>query len=438
MMSGEILERPIENNIKNKLSNNFESPESNSNLTNKKEKSYDYIPIIKSIDISNKKISTSSLPSGKKKIYNQKFIINFNSNKKNIFGIYTTYDKNRSLHNSNSCPILILNNFQKTSNNKFMEKSNDNFNQNFCVKTFYNKNSKKDSEFILDKRIKLAHKQQQSHKGRNKKNSYTLYDSDYNDYYYHKLFDRKLPLNELRFYRKILLNKSKGLRPSRASSQYLPQSKEFIIFKNTKNSGNSENSKNYMSKNSNNSITKVKNEENNDSNYEKIELGGVSTKVMIKFPKFEKDNDNEKKNEDFHNIIKHPFTVESFGYKYMKNLKDKYKIYKNPLDDKDLIKKIRHLIVNPNTKEFRNYNLMFNSKGFYRRKNSSLPLKNYKLLSQKGLERLKNDSMNQINKNVNHNLHRVEKLQKKLDLIMERNVHKFQEHQEEVEKGDIN
>ena len=436
MISGESLEKSLENNIKNILSSNFESPESNLYLTNKKDKEYDYIPIIKSIDISNKKISTSSLQSDKKKIYNQKFI-NYNSNKKYIFGIYNTYNKNRTLYKSNSCPILIFNNFPKTNINKFMEKNNDNYTKNICVKTFYNKNNN-DGMFILDKRIKLSHKQQNHKGGRNKKNSYTYYDSDYNDYYYHKLFDRKLPLNELRFYRKTLLNGSKGLRASRASSQYLPHRKEIKIFKNRKNSGNCENNKNYMSKNSNNSGTKVKNDENNDSNYEKIELGGISTKVMIKFPKCEKDSENENKKEDFHNIIKHPFTVESFGYKYMKNLKGKYKIYKNPLDDKDLIKKIRHLIINPNTIQFRNDNLMFNSKGFYRRKNSSLPYKNYKLLSQKGLERLRNDTMNQINKNVDHNFHLAEKLRKKLDLIKERNVNKFQEYQEEVEKGDIN
>ena len=443
-MSGESLEKSLENNIKNILSSNFESPESNSYLTNKKEKEYDYIPIIKSVDISNKKISTSSLPSSQKKIYNQKFI-NYNSNKKSIFGIYTTYNKNRSLHKNNSCPILILKKFPKTknNNNKFMGKNNDNFNQNICVKTFYNKNSN-DSKFILDKRIKLFHRQQSSKlnykRGKKKKNSYTYYDSDYNDYYYHKLFDRKLPLNELRFYRKILLNDSKGFKACRASSQFLPHSKEFQIFKNRKNSGNSENSKNFMSKNSNNSRTKAKNEKNNDSNYEKIELGGMSTKVMIKFPKFEKDSDNENKNEDFHNIIKHPFTVESFGYDYMKNLKNKYnyKIFKNPLDDKDLIKKIRNLIINPNTIKFRNYHLMFDSKGFYRRKGSSIPLKNYKLLSQKGYERLKNDTINQINNNVEHNLHRKEKLRSKLDLIIEKNVKKFEKHQEEVEKGDIN
>ena len=81
---------------------------------------------------------------------------------------------------------------------------------------------------------------------------------------------------------------------------------------------------------------------------------------------------------------------------------------------------------------------MFSSKGFYRRKSSGLPYKNYKLLSQKGLERLRNYTMNQINKNVDHNFHLAEKLRKKLDLIKERNVNKFQEYQEEVEKGDIN
>ena len=435
MMSGDSLERSLENNLKNILSSNFESPESISYLTNKKEKEYDYIPIIKSIDISNKKISTSSLPSNKKKIYNQK-LINFNSNKKNIFGIYTTYNKSRSLHKSNSCPILILNNLPKTNKNKNMEKSNDNYNRNIFAKAFYNKNNN-DAKFILDKRIKLVHKHH-NHKGGRNKNSYTYYGSNYNDYYYHKLFDRKLPLNELRFYRQILLNESKGLGASRATSQYLPHRKEIKIFKNRKNSGKSENCKNYISKNSNNSGTKLKNDEINDSHYEKIELGGVSTKVMIKFPKFEKDSDNENKKEDFHNISKHPFMVESFGYKYMKNLKNKYKIYKNPFDDKDLIKKIRNLIINPNTIQFRNDNLMFISKGAFRRKNSSLPSKNYKLLCQKGLERLRNDTMNQINKNVAHNRHRIEKLKKELDFIKERNVNNFQDYQEEVEKGDIN
>ena len=46
--------------------------------------------------------------------------------------------------------------------------------------------------------------------------------------------------------------------------------------------------------------------------------------------------------------------------------------------------------------------------------------------------------MHQINKNLEHNRHRIDKLRRKLDLIMERNINKFQEHQENVEKSDKN
>ena len=136
---------------------------------------------------------------------------------------------------------------------------------------------------------------------------------------------------------------------------------------------------------------------------------------MTKLPKTEA-NKSEIDKEDFHKIMKHPLLLEQFGYKFLRNLSRDYKIYENPLDDRDLIEKIHHLIINPNTKLFRNGNLMYNSAGFYRKKNNSVPQKDFKLLSKKGYIRLKNSKINRFKQDIEGNVQHIEDIKEKINL----------------------
>ena len=97
--------------------------------------------------------------------------------------------------------------------------------------------------------------------------------------------------------------------------------------------------------------------------------------------------------------MKHPFVNESFGYNFLRNAKKGYKIYENPFDDKNLIYYIHNLIINPNTKKFRNDNLIIGS-DYYKRKDKSSKEKDYKLLSKQGYIRLQNSIMKNLKKDA--------------------------------------
>ena len=422
--------------------------------------------IIENLNKSNKKISTSSLLSDKK-IYSKKNSINediFRDTKKNLALNSTRYPMNRKkLNKNNSCPLLILNNLSKTQgkfyskittkeinnentlnmnynqktyrkendfikNNKLIKKQyfqNIPFHSKREIKTFYKPNN---INFLLDKRIKIIKKPQRSEqKFKNRNNSVpkiNKYELEFN-YKYKKMFDRRLPLNDLRNYKTILFEESKiqqnGFNDLTKNQENVFSNKKLIKIKKSENKNNT---------NNNNSIEK--DTKNLESNFETIELHGIITKVMTKLPLPERDNiDNI--NEDFHKIMKHPLLKEQFGYNFLRNLDRDYKIFENPLKDNDLIQKIKHLIINPNTRIFRNGNLMYNSAGFYRKRNDNTPKKDYKLLSKKGYIRLKNSKMNKLNQDIEENVQNIEDIKDKINLLMEKNKQKFKEHKEELD-----
>jgi len=441
----------------------FESPESNSNSMNKKE-------IEKGIEKeiiknkTNKKISTSFLQSNKK--LNKNNLIN-DEDSVNNNNIYIYDRNNKKLKSRNSCPLLIMNNYTKLKNklynvnqkgkdneisyptinknfkyynyeykgNKLLKKNNLSKNIPFYlnkgIKTFYKANN---VDFLLDKRIQIIKKPQMSEtnykKSRNKNVDKNQYELEFN-YRYQKMFDRKLPLNDLRNYKTVLIEDSKILRENYNQKNKKENEK---LFTNTKIDLNTKNSKKNINSTSKNDSQNIENNENNN-NFETIELHGVITKVMTKLQKDEFNNNSKigNKKEDFHTIMKHPLLLETFGYKFLRNLNKKYTIFKNPLDDKDLIQKIHHLIINPNTKEFRNGNLMYNSAGFYKNKNKSCPSKNYKLLSKKGYIRLKNSKINRFKQDIEDNFQHIEEIKEKINLLMEKNHKIFKEHKEDIE-----
>ena len=283
--------------------------------------------------------------------------------------------------------------------------------------------------FLLEKRIKIIKKPQTSDdafKSRKKKAEKDKYDIE-NNYHYKQLFDRRLLLNDLRYCKAILFEEFKRRQ---AHTQYISCHEEEKVFTNTKINSTIKNSKinkKYSSEINNIALvnTNINNNnsksQNDDNNYKTIEFHGNFTKIVTKIQKKGIKNNNRNKKEDFHQVMKHPLLLESFGYKYLRNLNRDYKIYKNPLDDKDLINKIHHLIINPNTMEFRNGNLMYNSEGFYKKINVSSTDKNYKLLSKKGYIRLKNYKINRFKLDMEENVQHIEQIRERINLLMEKN-----------------
>ena len=468
--------KPLFERNKRKIPSNKLEYESNSLLLNKIEiekgiENY----IFESKNKCNKKISTCSLKFNKK-LYNcnypQKEEI-FRCYNKNITPNSTNYKWNKKkIINSNSCPFLsslsktqdqfynlknnnkqkngnyypnISNNFIKDrnkikygKNNKIVKKKkfykSVPFYSKRGIKTFYKSNSYR---FLLDERIKIIKKPQTctpNLKTRNKSAPKNTFELEF-DYIYKKMFDRKLPLNDLKNYKSILFEESKA---DKINKHFCKKGKEENVFTNQqisntfKNYDNKNNtSKNNVNKNSFDNQSQPNTLENN--NFETIELNGVITKVMTKLPKTSIFNDSKNKKEDFHKIMKHPLSLEQFGYKYLRNLNKDYKIYKNPLDDKDLIQKIHHLIINPNTKIFRNGNLMQNSAGFYRKKIENVKQKDYKELSKRGYIRLKNSKVNKFKKDIENHFEHIEEIKEKVNLLMDKNIKIFKEHKEELD-----
>ena len=472
------IEPFLERNKRIISSNQLDYLESNSISTNKKEldKGIEKY-IIESVNKSNKKISTSSLQSNKKPYNPNNYIYDedFKTIKNNIAPNSTKFSINRKrLNYSNSCPILILNNLPIKQNKCYKEENNNEFNNeniypniNYNIKSFRNKNEYgrnnkllkkrqfynnipfysnrgiktfyKTNNFghLLNKRIKIIKKPQtcEPNKNRKKGEEKNRYEIEFN-YRYKKMFDRKLPLNDLRNYKAILFEESRLNQPN---SQYYPKVNDDNVFTNKKiNSTIKEYDTNkYLvenkDKNDNNNSLPNKSNNLDNTNFETIELHGIITKVMTKLPKTEINNNSENIKQDFHQIMRHPLSIEEFGYKFLRNLDKDYKIFKKPLDDKDLIQKIHHLIINPNTKLFRNGNLMYNSAGFCRKKNLSAQQKNYKELSNRGYKRLKNNEINRFKQDVEDNIQHIEDIKDKLNMLMERNKKIFKEHRKELE-----
>ena len=170
------------------------------------------------------------------------------------------------------------------------------------------------------------------------------------------------------------------------------------------------------------------NEKGIDSIYETIELNGKETKIMTKLNCKEISKSNKK--EDYHKLMKNPFSSNLFGYKFIR--KKKIDISRQSLNNRNLIGKIHHLIINPNTKEFRNEYLLQPQKIFVTPKNLKSN-KDYKSLSKGGIERLRKIRNIKYRSEIKINSEKVGELKKKIDKLMEKNKKKFIEQKKEVE-----
>lgn len=346
--------------------------------------------------------------------YNQNILLNnrkknnsnLNSSQNNEQNIYPNIylNKNRNISQDN----ININ----THNSKRKLCRNNSLNDlKRETTTFYSLSKNPYSNFLLDKRIRILNEPNPSTynskllEENNIPNEYAINDSN------KKILYNKLLPNDLKTYKEKLFNES-----------------------NNKNISNSKSQENIPP------ITNIKKFDSKKSfdeekNFENIEFNGVVTKVITKLPVEKnlngKNNEDNLNNIDYHKIMKHPFVIETYGYDFLRNLKNEYKIYENPFEDKNLIYNIHNLIINPNTKKFRNDNLIIGA-DFYKRKNNKEIDKDYKSLSKQGYKRLQNDIKRNLRKNVEKSILNMKRIKCDLDILMENNIKKFKEHREEL------
>ena len=326
----------------------------------------------------------------------------------------TNKDNNISFHNKK-----IYNKYQSIKNYK-------------DATTHYSESSPHDSNFILNQKIKIM---KDSNLNTNMYNTQFIEEKKNEDYSNKKnttagkklYFNRLMP-SDLKLFKNKLFNESSRDMSNKSNSQDVPIEKGKRIISNSKINSSLRNSK----------VSSQSKKSFDDKGYQNINLNGVITKVITKLSVDDdaSNKNNDKKNIDYHKIMKHPFIVETFGYDFLRNKKHKYKIYENPFDDKNLASNIHNLIINPNTKKFRNDNLILGQES-YKRKNSSDNKKNYKLLSRLGLQRLQKDAMRNLKKKVKESMNKMKRVQCNLDTLMENNIKQFKEHKDELTNEEL-
>ena len=384
----------------------------------------------------NKLLSSSSLNQNNRYNYLQNhYYHDIKNNKESSYLKYNKHlnlAKNKKNKNKNIYPPIYLNRNEDINNanlnNNYYKKYLNNDIKRECS-TFYSLGNNINSNFLLDKRIKIINDPQQQILNLNEENdNINIIDDHGISNSSRKISFNKLLPNDLRIYRGKLFDNTKKRVHRSKSQESIPTIEVDKIMSNKKmnsyiNGDNNKTKRSDLSKNI-----------EDEKNFENIEVNGRITKVMTKLPT-DKDINNSSRSSknisDYHNIMKHPFIIESYGYDFLRNLKDEYKIYRNPFDDKELIYNIHNLIINPNTKKFRNDNLIIGA-DFYKRKNNKEIDKDYKSLSKQGYKRLQNDIKRNLRKNVEKSILNMKRIKCDLDILMENNIKKFKEHREEL------
>ena len=234
----------------------------------------------------------------------------------------------------------------------------------------------------------------------------------------------KLPINTLKHYHRYLFHNNKS------NCKCNEEEKGKSNNKNTNYSQSWESSSQF-----NNKICE----------YDVIELGGKMNYVATKLTKPKNKNDknlnrskslitlNLKKKQDFHFIMKHPFSNSYFcssfisqltdnnNNSYTNNFSEKFQNLNNPLNDKDLTDKLHNLILNPNTSKIRNGELLLMYKKFPKGtfynigKNNKNNNNNYELLYNEELKKLENTKYRKYIIKLNKTMERAKSIQRKLN-----------------------
>lgn len=316
--------------------------------------------------------------------------------------------KNKSYKNSNI--------FNKT-NNLFNEKNNELEKFNFG-KTFYFVKLNKTNNFINSYLNRFSQTEKQE-KAQKEIIPIIEYDG--------KIIKNKIPFNTLKHYHRNLFHNNKS------NCRCYEEEKE----KNDNKNNNYNHSKSMESSSQfNNKIYE----------YDVIELGGKKNYVATKLTRPQKNNKRENNNlnrskslislnlkekQDFHYLMKHPFSntyfcssfinqlTENNNNSYTNNFSDKFLNLNNPLSDKDLTDKLHHLILNPNTSKIRNGELLLMyqkfPKGFF---NNFLKKNNnhiYELLYKEELKKLEKTKYRKYIIKLNKTMKKAKNIQRKLN-----------------------
>ena len=309
----------------------------------------------------------------------------------------------------------VLNNILYKSVNKINERNYDREKKQF-TNTFYCLKRQKTNNFINNYLNKFSETEKPE---KIQKEMVPMIDSD------RSVIKDKLPINTLKHYHR-----------------YLFHNKNICNCNEEEKGKNSDRNYNYSQ------IFESSSQYNNNiEEYEIMELGGKKNYVATKLTKKKKKEKNAirskslitlnlKKKQDFHYIMKHPFSNSYFcssfinqltdnnNNSYTNNFSEKFQNLNNPLDDKDLTDKLHHLILNPNTSKIRNGELLLMYKKFPKGtfyniyKNSQNNNNDNDLFYNEELKKLENTKFRKYIIKLNKTMERVKNVQKLLDTYL--------------------
>ena len=232
-----------------------------------------------------------------------------------------------------------------------------------------------------------------------------------------ELLRDRLPINTLKYFHPKLFKYSKNFQRRQIEGNN-EQDEEKI--NNNKNDNHFNDSCGTTQNNDNISIKYEMIEFNNKKNYFAYKLKRRKQNSPLPFLK-------EKNKQDFHYIMKHPYSSNNFcgnlynhltyynNNSYINDYSERFQNLNNPLNDNDLIRKLHNLILNPNTSKIRNIDLLLMYKNFpkgtfYGNKNNS----NANIIDME-LKKLEKTKYGKFVKKLNKTMKKAKEIQKELD-----------------------
>ena len=329
-------------------------------------------------------------------------LIRSNNNRLNIIRIIDYQN------NINDCPNILYKQFNLANNDQ---------ENNQMVKTFYSVKTKKTNNFINSYLNKFS-ETEKPEIIQKEIVPIPLIQSD------RSVIKDRLPINTLKHYHRYLFHNNKN---------------NCTCFEEEK--GKSKNC------NCSEGLESTSQFNNKVCEYDVIELGGKKNYVATKLtkPKNKQENNleqsktliklNLKKKDDFHFIMKHPFSNSFFcssfinqltdnnNNSYTNNLCERFQNLNNPLNDKDLTDKLHNLILNPNTSKIRNGELLLMYKNYpkgtfyniYKNNNNNF---NDSLILNEELKKLEKTKYQKYIIKLNKTMERAKSIQRKLNTYL--------------------
>ena len=322
----------------------------------------------------------------------------YHKNNRNVKIIkFTKYFKDFNEYNSKNYNTVNKSDILYKNSNSVSHNDISTFlNNNESLNALPSKNSKVNNDYqkVLNQ-TKITLSKTKSQQNINNKKAKLDYESE--------ILGKKLPHNLRFFHENFFGNKKKIEDIKRGSKLYYDKDEK-----------QNELSEDFFSNRSNSEIK-----------YQVVEFGGrnslMATKLTNKYNKkssFFIDNSNK---DDFHHIMKNPFSSNDSNYdefnKYGNNLKY------NPLEYGELAHKIHQLLLNPNTNKIRNNRILLSTK--LNNEKKELSYKELKDLSKKGYEKMQADKFRKFNNLVKDCNKEVNDLGERIDELLEENKNKF-------------